>query len=189
MFYSLIHRHVRDHYISLPNFEREILLKMSFIFTRVDMHSLLINSRTGRAVMGGLQDKLIDFDFHSSKQISVLQDIKDGTNAILRDHSRFVVSGDVPNGRVHLRDPLTLKVAHTLDAHSGVLSDIDVHGHHLVTCGSHAASRAPDRFLMVYDLRILRAISPLQVMVVPSQLRFLPSMSSRIGNVQLLFTS
>ena len=161
----------------------------------VDMHSLLINSRTGRAVMGGLQDKLIDFDFHSSKQISVLQDIKDGTNAILRDHSRFVVSGDVPNGRVHLRDPLTLKVAHTLDAHSGVLSDIDVHGHHLVTCGSHAASRAPDRFLMVYDLRILRAISPLQVMVVPSQLRFLPSMSSRIvvlsslGQVQLVDTA
>ena len=159
------------------------------------MHSLLINSRTGRAVMGGLQDKLIDFDFHSSKQISVLQDIKDGTNAILRDHSRFVVSGDVPNGRVHLRDPLTLKVAHTLDCHSGVLSDIDVHGHHLVTCGSHAASRAPDRFLMVYDLRILRAISPLQVMVVPSQLRFLPSMSSRIvvlsslGQVQLVDTA
>ena len=159
------------------------------------MHSLLINSRTGRAVMGGLQEKLVDFDFHSSKQISVLEDVKEGTNAILRDHSRFVVSGDVPNGRVHLRDPLTLKVAHTLDAHSGVLSDIDVHGHHLVTCGSHATSRAPDRFLMVYDLRILRAISPLQVMLVPYQLRFLPSMSSRIvvlsslGQVQLVDTA
>ena len=129
------------------------------------MHSLLINGRTGRAVMGGLQDKLIDFDVTSSKQYAVLNDIPDGTNAILRDHSRFVVSGDVPSGRVHLRDPLTLKVVHTVDAHSGVLSDLDVHGHHLVTCGSHAAARAPDRFLMVYDLRMIKAISPIQVML------------------------
>lgn len=125
----------------------------------------------GRVIMGGLQEKLIDFDVASSKPFTVVNDVKEGTNAILRDHSRFVVSGDVPSGRVHLRDPLTLKVAHTLDAHSGVLSDLDVHGHHLVTCGSHAASRAPDRFLMVYDLRILRAISPLQLMIVPYQLR------------------
>ena len=84
------------------------------------MHSLLLNSRTGRAVMGGLQDKLIDFDVSSSKQFSVLRDnFENGTNAILRDHSRFVVSGDVPSGRVHLRDPLTLKVQHTVDCHSG----------------------------------------------------------------------
>ena len=98
-----------------------------------DMHSLLVNSRTGRVVMGGLQEKLIDFDVSSSKQFTVINDVKDGTNAILRDHNRFVVSGDVPSGRVHLRDPLNLKVAHSLDAHSGVLSDLDVHGHHLGT--------------------------------------------------------
>jgi PAB-dependent poly(A)-specific ribonuclease subunit 2 len=160
-----------------------------------DMHSMLINGRTGRVVLGGLQEKLIDFDAGTSKQFSVISDVKDGTNAILRDHGRFVVSGDVPSGRVHLRDPLTLKVAHTLQAHSGVLSDLDIHGHHLVTCGSHSAGRAPDRFLMVYDLRILKAISPMQLMVVPYQLRFLPSMSSRIvvlsslGQVQLVDTA
>lgn len=159
------------------------------------MHSLLLNGRTGRAVLGGLQEKLIDFDVGSSKQFTVLNDIPDGTNAILRDHGRFIVSGDVPNGRVHLRDPLNLKVVHTVEAHSGVLSDLDVHGHHLVTCGSHAAARAPDRFLMVYDLRMIKAISPIQVMLVPYQLRFLPSMSSRIvvlsslGQVQLVDTA
>ena len=50
---------------------------------------------------------------------------------IVGEHSRFVVSGDVPAGRIHLRDPLNLKVAHTLTAHSGMLNDFDVHGHHL----------------------------------------------------------
>jgi len=96
------------------------------------MHSLLINGRTGRAVLGGMQEKLVDFDVGSKKEFKIIDDVKDGTNAILRDHSRFVVSGDAPTGRVHLRDPLTLKVAHTIDG-TGGLTDLDVHGHHLVT--------------------------------------------------------
>ncbi len=95
------------------------------------MHSLLFNQRTGRVLMGGLQEKLIDLDVGTKKQFQVINDVPDGSNAILREHGRFMVSGDASRGKVHLRDPLTLKVAHTLDAHSGILSDLDVHGHHV----------------------------------------------------------
>ena len=78
--------------------------------------------------MGGMQNKLIEFDLTSVKelkQVDVETKINDGkldvdsngrgtgTCAILREHSRFIVSGDVPAGRIHLRDPLNLKVAHT----------------------------------------------------------------------------
>ena len=37
--------------------------------------------------------------------------------------------------KVMLRALDTLKVAHTLDAHSGTLSDFDASGHTLITCG------------------------------------------------------
>ncbi len=46
------------------------------------------------------------------------------------------------------RDPHNMTVCHTLDTHSGTLSDFDMNGHHLVTCGfarRHGNLQAVDR--------------------------------------------
>ena len=48
--------------------------------------------------------------------------------------SGYIAAGDT-GGKVTLRDPNTFKAEHVLDAHSGTLSDFDVHGNLLVTCG------------------------------------------------------
>ena len=114
----------------------------------VDMHSMLYNTRSGRLLMGGMQNKMLEVDMATGRELRAVNVEKGhhrsgmdegpallnggaGTAAIMREHSRFVASGDVPSGRIHLRDPHSLNVAHTLDAHTGVLSDFDVHGHHL----------------------------------------------------------
>lgn len=53
---------------------------------------------------------------------------------MLRYHSRYVCSGN-PFGRIDFRDPNSLNIEHSLDTHSGNLSDFDVQGNLLVTCG------------------------------------------------------
>lgn len=83
-----------------------------------------------------------------------------------------------------LRDPRTFKMEHEFDAFSGSLSDFDVHGNLLAACGFSSRGLnglSCDRFLMVYDLRMMRAITPLQVHVDPLFLRFIPTYTSRLA--------
>uniref|UniRef100_H2YM51 USP domain-containing protein n=1 Tax=Ciona savignyi TaxID=51511 RepID=H2YM51_CIOSA len=106
------------------------------------------------------------------------------TTAIFRKTSRYLCCGGF-NGKVMLRDPESLKLQHTLDAHSGI-SDFDASGHLLVTCGfSQRPGNEPqnwslDRFVKVYDLRMLRSLTPIQSVVQPSFLRFMSTYTRRM---------
>ena len=83
--------------------------------------------------------------------------------------------------QITLRDNSSLKVQHTLSCHSGQLSDFDVCGNHVVTCGYSKRNGIynVDRFLMVYDLRMVKAIAPIGMNYAPFLLRFVPIYSSK----------
>ncbi|XP_063065324.1 PAN2-PAN3 deadenylation complex catalytic subunit PAN2 [Engraulis encrasicolus] len=146
-----------------------------------DMHSLLL-TEDNTLLMGGLQNYVMELDLGTVQETQKF-DMEVPGVAIMRHSNRFLFCGHT-SGKVSLRDPRTLKVEQEFDAFSGSLSDFDVHGNLLAACGFSSRGLnglACDRFLMVYDLRMMRAVTPLQVHVDPLFLRFIPTYTSRLA--------
>ncbi|KAJ3586045.1 hypothetical protein NHX12_012446 [Muraenolepis orangiensis] len=146
-----------------------------------DMHSLLM-TENNTLIMGGLHNYIVEFDLNSVQETQKVTVEMPGV-AIMRQSNRFFFCGHT-SGKVTLRDMRTFKTEHEFDAFSGTLSDFDVHGNLLAACGFSSRGMnglACDRFLMVYDLRMMRAVTPLQVHVDPLFLRFIPTYTSRLA--------
>uniref|UniRef100_A0A3B5Q226 PAN2-PAN3 deadenylation complex catalytic subunit PAN2 n=1 Tax=Xiphophorus maculatus TaxID=8083 RepID=A0A3B5Q226_XIPMA len=145
-----------------------------------DMHSLLMTDNN-TLLMGGLQNYVVEVDLNTVQETQKFTVEIPGV-AIMRQTSRFFFCGHT-SGKVTLRDLRTFKTENEFDAFSGSLSDFDVHGNLLAACGFSSRGLnglACDRFLMVYDLRMMRAVTPLQVHVDPLFLRFIPTYTSRL---------
>ncbi|CAA9998408.1 unnamed protein product [Nesidiocoris tenuis] len=132
-------------------------------------------------LIGGHNPSIIEFSLAEGREIQMLN-VGEGGCAIMRQQSRFLCCGE-PTGRIDLRDPLSLKVEHSLETHTESLSDFDVHGNLLVTCGfsMDQGSLVVDPLLLVYDLRMLRPVAPIELLLEPLLLKFLPSFSSRLA--------
>ena len=99
---------------------------------------------------------------------------------LLKASEHLVCTADV-TGRVYLQAPGSLQVVHQFTAHSAGMSDMDVVGHCLVTCGlSHQYGQiCVDPQLSVMDLRMLRPLPPLPApMPQPMLVRAMPSLPS-----------
>ncbi|GAB6030538.1 poly(A)-specific ribonuclease [Chamberlinius hualienensis] len=143
----------------------------------------VLKTSPSTVLMGGRQEQIIEFDLNTLQELRQV-DIGEPDCAILRQHARFICSG-APSGKVSLRDPHSLRVEHTVDTHNDFLSDFDVQGNLLVTAGysNRLGGMSADQYLMVYDLRILRHGSPINVLISPLLLRFLPAFASRLAVV------
>lgn len=146
----------------------------------IDNHSLLLTDGN-TLLMGGMQNHVVQMDLNTVQETQKYAVEVPGVT-VMRQSNRFFFCGHT-SGKLSLRDLRTFKVEHEFDAYSGSLSDFDVHGNLVVTCGfsSRMNVLACDRFLKVYDLRMMRAITPLQVHVDPLFLRFIPTYTSRLA--------
>ncbi|KAI9199852.1 ubiquitin carboxyl-terminal hydrolase-domain-containing protein [Polychytrium aggregatum] len=109
------------------------------------------------------------------KQFEVDSEVK-----VIR-RSRFICCGTV-GGRAMLLDPRTYRTEHTLDAHTGALTDMDVNGNNLVTCGYslRGGTLIVDPLVRVFDIRTMKSLPPIPFQNGPAILQFHPKLSSTI---------
>lgn len=152
-----------------------------------------------RFFLGGFCDFIYDFDIERLRilrQLSINEEQTDcilikstapGTNPSFKNG---ILCTGSSNGKIILRDPFTLKSIHKFHPHSGSLSDFDVQGNNLVSCGfslTRSGNLCVDRFLMVYDLRMMRALNPLQLLIEPCFLHYIPIYSNVVAVATQVF--
>jgi len=158
-----------------------------------DMQCMMMKGEES-VLIGGHHKHVLEVDIIRN-QCSGVYEVKDSGVAIFRHTDRFVCGGD-STGKVTVYDKKTMRPEHTLDAHSSCLSDFDIQDNLLITCGfsSRMNSLTPDRLLRVYDMRVMRAMNPIQVTLDPTFLRFVPSIPnnivvvSQMGSFQMVET-
>ncbi|KAF9415411.1 hypothetical protein HW555_006938 [Spodoptera exigua] len=164
-----------------------------------DMQCLFQVSAT-KLLMGGHQNKLIDLDLNRMTETAI--PIQEEGCAVLRSGGGSLVACGSANGMVALRDIRTPTTAeHTFRAHSACLSDLDMQGDLLITCGftQSVGMAVAEPYVLVWDVRCLRGNSKpgegawsLPTVSPPLLLHFLPAFSGRAvalsgdGHVALL---
>ncbi|KAJ2956748.1 hypothetical protein NQZ79_g7424 [Umbelopsis isabellina] len=96
--------------------------------------------------------------------------------------SRLICCGSL-GGEVTLRDPRSMKVEQRVQAHTGTLSDLEVSGNMMLTCGfsNRQGSLMVDPLVKVYDIRMsIRALAPIPFPSGPIFLRMHPRLSTTV---------
>ncbi|GBP30870.1 PAN2-PAN3 deadenylation complex catalytic subunit PAN2 [Eumeta japonica] len=151
-----------------------------------DMQCLLqING--SRVLIGGHQKKLIDLDLNQMTE--TVFELEQEDCVVLKNGGGALAACGSVSGLVTLRDPRApTRPVHTLRAHSACLSDLDMQGDLLITCGfSHSVGgvTVAEPYVSVWDVRCLRegSATRLYTPAPPLLLHFLPAVSGRAAAV------
>lgn len=146
-----------------------------------------------------------------SKQLSKINLLKpqeitnfthEGGLSFINSLLKFLTLGR-SNGSIEIFDPNDDKVIKTFYGHNGLLSDLDVSGTYVATCGysvrprRHGNNSKPNDYIVdplvnIYDLRMMRPLSPIPFPAGASFVRFHPKLpniviiASTMGQVQFV---
>jgi PAB-dependent poly(A)-specific ribonuclease subunit 2 len=137
-------------------------------------------SNQNRLVLGGNLDRIFGFDVMTNKITDSVETVQGC--CVIKPSNKFLCIGHT-NGQLSLCDPRTLQKEHTFDAFTGTISDVEVKGDLLVTCGFQDSfgELYIDQMVRAYDLRTMRLLGSVHFPAGPSFLKFHPMFSSMLG--------
>ncbi|XP_071845900.1 PAN2-PAN3 deadenylation complex catalytic subunit PAN2-like isoform X2 [Apostichopus japonicus] len=145
-----------------------------------EMRAMIILKDSTRLLAGGQQEKLVEIDLKTGEEKGLYDCGEEGIT-IMRMSNSYLCRADT-TGKIHLCDPSSMEIQHTLEAHSTSVSDFDVHENQLVSCGfsTRHGNYSLDRYLMVFDLRMMRAMPPFHIPIEALFVRYVPTYSNRV---------
>uniref|UniRef100_A0A1I7XRW9 WD_REPEATS_REGION domain-containing protein n=1 Tax=Heterorhabditis bacteriophora TaxID=37862 RepID=A0A1I7XRW9_HETBA len=150
----------------------------SFQFSSPSMVNMCALHRlpgTPSLIMGGEQNKLIQFDIEKQRETR-LSTLKQKDATLIRSNGNNVFTADT-EGKITVRLMSSLEALNIIPAHGGPITDFDVYGNKLITCGCSLRLNAlhGDPYVKIYDLRTCRALPPLPLSFAPVFTRFIPT--------------
>ncbi|CEP16204.1 hypothetical protein [Parasitella parasitica] len=132
----------------------------------------------GELLVAGQQDDMLVVNLARG---AITRRIANASNiVVLKSLPRSICAGSLL-GEVTLRDPRTMKVEQRVQAHTATLSDLDVSGNLLLTCGfsQRQDSLIMDPLVKVYDIRMaVRTLAPIPFPSGPMFLKMHPTLST-----------
>ncbi|KAI9313283.1 ubiquitin carboxyl-terminal hydrolase-domain-containing protein [Dichotomocladium elegans] len=145
-----------------------------------DLHCMTTKTLTNNSelLVAGQQDEMLVVNMARG---AVTRTIPDAANiVVMRNMARSICCGSLL-GEVTMRDTRTMRVEQRIQAHTATLSDLDVSGNLLVTCGFSQRQNALviDPLVKVYDIRMTaRSLAPIPFPSGPMFLRMHPTLST-----------
>ncbi|CAI5444895.1 unnamed protein product [Caenorhabditis angaria] len=135
---------------------------------------------TSMYIMGGEQSKLLQFDFSKEKEIRTF-DMAENDAVLIRYNGANIFTADT-SGFVNVRNTKTLETIQRIACHGDHISDFDVQGSKLITCGfsQRLKSSHGDPFVKIFDLRMYKAMAPIPLAFAPRFARFMPSYCEKL---------
>lgn len=167
-----------------------------------NLTSLTTNCNTMNDIVVGSNLSLLKFDLNKPSHLMSFN--HDGNISIVNQTSKFLTLGKA-NGALELFDPVSNSSIKSFQGHTGLLSDLDVQGSYIATCGysirprryNHNSQNSNNDYMVdplvnIYDVRMMRAVAPIPFPAGASCVRFHPKLpnivliSSNSGQLQFV---
>lgn len=164
------------------------------------LNSMTFNGNSSSELAVGTDSGLLKFDLNKPTMLDKLD--YDGKVSILNSTPKYLTVGG-GNGSLILFDPSSNSSLKTFAAHNGAITGLDVKGNYIATCGSSIRPRRNfhnqtptdyivDPLVNIYDIRTMRAVTPVAFPAGASSVRFHPKLpnivivASRHGQVHFI---